>query len=200
MFLKIRENESPFVRYDEEGFELDEDMSTNSRSSFVQITLRQSDEVNSDKASEKVVPSKRRRVKTACVPDAIDLLANDTEEQKMSASRIFNQKLIERLCSKLCPELLSEDVLNNSSFVDSVVSYVRPLLTYLERYENYKLMQVRERKDTETYKLVTSINDNVEFLKKKMYKASDRDKSSVWINEVNGISQSEGRDTERYFS
>ena len=144
MFLKIRENESPFVRYDEEGFELEEDISTSNRSSFVQITPRQSDEVNSDKASDEVVPSKRRRVKTACVPDAIDLLANDTEEQKMSASRIFNQKLIERLCSKLCPELLSEDVLNNSSFVDSVASYVRPLLTYLERYENYKLMQVRE--------------------------------------------------------
>ena len=43
-----------------------------------------------------------------------------------------------------------------------MASYVRPLLTYLERYENYKLMQVR----------VTSINDNVEFLKKKMYEAS----------------------------
>ena len=147
MFLKIRENESPFVRYDKVGFELEEDVSTSSRSSFVQITPRQSDEINSDKASDEVVPSNRRRVKTACVPDAIDLLVNDTEEQKMSASRIFNQKLIERLCSKLCPELLSEDVLNNSSFVDSVTSYVRPLLTYLERYENYKLMQVRERKD-----------------------------------------------------
>ena len=147
MFLKIRENESPFVRYDEVGFELEEDVSTSSRSSFVQITPRQSDEINSDKASDEVVPSKRPRVKTACVPDAIDLLVNDTEEQKMSASRIFNQKLIERLCSKLCPELLSEDVLNNSSFVDSVTSYVRPLLTYLERYENYKLMHVRERKD-----------------------------------------------------
>ena len=81
--------------------------------------------------------------------------------------------------------------MNNSSFVDSVASYVRPLLTYLERYENYKLMRVQEPKDTETNKLVTSINDNVEFLKKKMYEASDRDKSSVWINEVNGVSQSE---------
>ena len=118
------------MRYDEEGFELEEDMSTSSQSSFVQITPRQSDEVNRDKASDEVVPSKRRRVKTACFPDAIDLLANDIEEQKMSASRIFNQKLIERLCSKLCPELLSEDVLNNSSFVDSVASYVRPLLAY----------------------------------------------------------------------
>ena len=97
MFLKIRENESPLVRYDEEGFELEEDISTSSRSSFVQITPRQSDEVNSDKVSEEVVPSKRRRVKIACVPDAIDLLSNDTERQKMSASRIFNQKLVERL-------------------------------------------------------------------------------------------------------
>ena len=170
-------------------------MSTSSRSSFVQITSRQSDEVNSDKASDEVVPSKRRRVKTACVPDAIDLLANDTEEQKMSASRMFNQKLIERLCSKLCPEQLSEDVMNNNSFVDSLSSYVRPLLTYLEQDGNYKLMQVRERKDTEMYKLVTSINDNVEYLKNKMYEASD-----IEIKAAFGLTKLMASAIERYFS
>ena len=118
MFLKIRENESPFLRYDEEGFELEEDISTSIRSSFVQITPRQSDEVNSDKASVEVVPSKRRRVNTALRSIFWQMI----QRNRRSASRIFNQKLIERLCSKLCPELLSEDVLNNSSFVDSVAS------------------------------------------------------------------------------
>ena len=49
----------------------------------------------------------------------------------------------------------------------------RPLTTYLDRYGTYKLTQVRERKDTDIYKTVMSINESVESLKGKMYEASD---------------------------
>ena len=113
------------------------------------------------------IPTKQPRLQTSQVPDVVYLLSNETEKQKAGASRIFNKKIVESTCFLLCPELISEDVLNNDSFVDSFAAETRPLLTFLTKYEKYKLTIVRQRKGTDLFKSISSINENVHTLKTK---------------------------------
>ena len=178
------------MRYDKDGFEIEEKIPARKRSSFVVGTSSSESTSPSLDTSKKQaddvaeIPTKQPRLQTSQIPDVVDLLSTETEKQKAGASRIFNKKLVESACFLLCPELISEDVLNNDSFVDRFAVETRPLLTFLTKYEKYKLTIVRQRKGTDLFKSISSINENVHTLKKRMYDASE-----IVIKTTSGLSQ-----------
>ena len=103
-FLHLREYELPSVRYDKDGFEIEEKIPARKRSSFVVGTSSSESTSPSLDTSKKQaddvaeIPTKPPRLQTSQVPDVVDLLSNETEKQKAGASRIFNKKLVESAC------------------------------------------------------------------------------------------------------
>ena len=74
---------------------------------------------------------------------------------------------------KLCPNLITEDVIcNNDSFIEAIVKNSDILLSYLELYEQHKESSTRVRKNTDLYKMNCSVQEKLEKLCELMNKAS----------------------------
>lgn len=116
------------------------------------------------------------------VPDAVSVLNIEIKKKKIEAN-IFNKKSFQNLCKELCPDLNTEDVLNNNSFIDGISNASNVIIEYMKLKNTYKDQQVRVRKDKKMYAILHSLTVKTEQLKMKMV-----DASKIKVNSIQGLS------------
>ena len=147
------------------------------RPSFVKTKIDDSSQSNSNDQNCNV-PSKNDTFHipttlSSNVPDVVKLISFDSNQNKRLTANTFNRKSFESFCRVFCHQLLSEDILNNDSFIDAMACNSKPLIAYSQQYTAYKSTHTRERANTVLYKVVTEINNMLDLLKITMKETSD---------------------------
>ena len=176
--LKLRERERPFVTCDNFGYEIGDNVVK--KSNFIGV-ITKGDKAEADSIGNRTYDKNNGDLDTSDItlssecsssnaysntPDASEILRKGKIE-----SGIFDKTSFEHFCDIFCKELCTEEVVNNTSFVEGIVNDNKNIVQFHNLYTTYDASHSRKRTDTELSKITnnirSSISDNV------MIKASE---------------------------
>lgn len=118
------------------------------------------------------------------LPDIQEVRENIKNREKISdLAFIFSRKKVKEFLQEHCLDLMTEDVLENKSFIEGVESSFMKIKRYLNFLEKYSRNQART-KETDLSKKMTLLSNKIKVLKEKMKHAS-----SIKINMKMGVQQ-----------